>query len=104
MSFLFGPRLNTNETFQISAHSCGKRFVPEIQCIFPSIDLSDGLIAIVTMQHSKYDLVNFDPDVDQEKDVLLEKVHYYNHLNSFLLFHFPYLVRSFLRLQSNSVR
>jgi len=73
-SSLFGPHLNTSETFQISAHSCGKRFVPEIQSIFPSVDLTNGLIAVVTMQHAKYDLVNFDPDVDQEKDILLEKV------------------------------
>jgi hypothetical protein len=48
--------------------------VPEIQSIFPSVDLTNGLIAVVTMQHAKYDLVNFDPDVDQEKDILLEKV------------------------------
>lgn len=45
----------------------------ELLQIFPGVDVSE-VKAIITMQHSKHDLVNIGVDIDQEKDDLLEKV------------------------------
>lgn len=72
---LFGPVL-LREDVQISAHPCGKFFSRELQPIFPSVQISalESLIAIVTMQHTKYDLVNFGSHIEVEKDDRLESV------------------------------
>ena len=72
-STIFQPCLVRNTTFQLSAHTCGKHVVREIAHILPTIELSN-LIAVITMQKSEYELVNWGPDIDKEKDDLLENV------------------------------
>lgn len=72
-STILQPCLVRNTTFQFSAHTCGKYLVREMTNIFPTIELSN-LIAVITMQKSKYELVNWGPEIDKEKDDLLENV------------------------------
>jgi hypothetical protein len=57
----------------ISAHICPKRFIKELQYVFPNCDLTD-VIAIPTMQFAKNELVNIGDEIEVEKDRLLERV------------------------------
>ena len=66
--FFHSKRLTYYSRFAVPNH-----MKSELLLIFPGVDLSE-VKAIITMQHAKYDLVNIGPDVDKEKDDLLEKV------------------------------
>lgn len=57
----------------ISAHVCPKRFVKELQYVFPNSDLTN-VIVIPTMQFAKNELVNIGDEIEVEKDRLLERV------------------------------
>lgn len=47
----------------------------ELATIFSSVDLADGpLTAITLSQKSKYDMTCWSPDVEEERDMLIEKV------------------------------
>jgi hypothetical protein len=70
---IFGPEFVQDKGLQISAHECNKFLEKDLKSLFPDQDLSN-LIAIITMQHSKHDLVEFGCEIDQEKDDLLESV------------------------------
>lgn len=70
---IFGPIFIESLDMEISAHEIPNHMKSELAYIFPGVDFS-GAIGVVTMQHSKFDLVNFGADVDVEKDNLLEKV------------------------------
>jgi hypothetical protein len=61
---------------QISVHSIGSAsFLNELNIIFSGMTwTAENTTMIVTMQQSDYELVKFDPDVDNEKDRLLENV------------------------------
>ena len=72
-SIIFEPQLIDGFGIQVSAHACNKHVIREIQFIFPNVDLNN-LTAVVTMQHSNYDLVNWGTEIDKEKDDLLENV------------------------------
>ena len=57
----------------ISAHICPKRFIKELQYVFPNCDLTN-IIVIPTMQFAKNELVNIGDEIEVEKDRLLERV------------------------------
>lgn len=57
----------------ISAHICPKRFIKELQYVFPNCDISN-VIAIPTMQFARNELVNIGDEIEVEKDRLLERV------------------------------
>jgi hypothetical protein len=46
-----------------------------VQSVFPAVNLESMLI-VPTCQHAEVDLVNTGERVDQEKDLLLERVRY----------------------------
>lgn len=69
--------LKTDSNFQISCHECTKAVRRQLQHIFPSLDDENQTVhiyAIITLQHSKYDLVNIGENIEIEKDNLLENV------------------------------
>lgn len=48
----------------------------ELATIFSSVDLADGpLTAITLSQKSKFDMTCWSPDCEEERDMLIEKVH-----------------------------
>jgi Methylmalonic aciduria and homocystinuria type D protein len=77
------PQINKSRIFDtchieklqldISAHICPKRFIKELQYIFPNCDLTN-VIVIPTMQFAKNELVNIGDEIEVEKDRLLERV------------------------------
>ena len=70
---IFGTHHIGKLLLDISAHNCPKRFVKELQYVFPNCDLTD-VIAIPTMQFAKNELVNIGDEIEVEKDRLLERV------------------------------
>jgi Methylmalonic aciduria and homocystinuria type D protein len=77
------PQINKSRIFDtchieklqldISAHICPKRFIKELQYVFPNCDLTN-VIVIPTMQFAKNELVNIGDEIEVEKDRLLERV------------------------------
>lgn len=72
---IFGTHHIEKLLLDISAHVCPKRFIKELQYVFPNCDLTD-VIAIPTMQFAKNELVNIGDEIEVEKDRLLERVSY----------------------------
>lgn len=72
-SRIFGSHHLAKLQLDISAHLCPKRFIKELQYVFPNCDLTD-VIAIPTMQFAKSELVNIGDEIEVEKDRLLERV------------------------------
>ena len=70
---IFGTHHIEKLLLDISAHICPKRFIKELQYVFPNCDLTD-VIAIPTMQFAKNELVNIGDEIEVEKDRLLERV------------------------------
>ena len=70
---IFGSHHLEKLLLDISAHICPKRFIKELQFVFPNTDLTN-VIAIPTMQFAKSELVNIGDDIEVEKDRLLERV------------------------------
>lgn len=70
---IFGTHHIEKLLLDISAHVCPKRFIKELQYVFPNCDLTD-VIAIPTMQFAKNELVNIGDEIEVEKDRLLERV------------------------------
>lgn len=70
---IFGTHHLEKLSLDISAHVCPKRFIKELQYVFPNCDLTD-VIAIPTMQFAKNELVNIGDEIEVEKDRLLERV------------------------------
>lgn len=60
---------------EVSVHSCSRRFVRELQLVFPTRDLR-GLLAIPVSQRATNDLVEVGPEIAREKDELLERVRF----------------------------
>ncbi len=58
---------------EVAVCACPRLLLRELAGVFPRVPL-DGLLAVVTCQHAALDLVRFDPAVDAEKDLLLERV------------------------------
>ncbi|RYH26671.1 hypothetical protein EON65_14290 [archaeon] len=66
---------NAPRTLQVSAHQVlSKAFLREVKEVFPCQELLVNVIVIATMQHAEIELVRMGPEVEQEKDHLLEVV------------------------------
>lgn len=57
---------------EYSVHEVPRAHRDEVKSVFPGTDLT-GLLIIPTCQHSRCDLISVGPDVDNEKDFLLER-------------------------------
>lgn len=59
---------------QVSVHQPSRAIKHELKHVFRDLESFDDVLVVITCQHSNFDLVRFDPDVDSEKDTLLETV------------------------------
>ena len=64
---------NVDVTFEVSIHTLPRLVASEIKAILPGVDSPTGMIAILTAQKSKYELVEWGDAVAKEKDDLLER-------------------------------
>ena len=61
-------------TFEVSIHTLPRLVASEVHAVVPSVETpSSSLLAILTAQKSKYELVEWGDDVAKEKDDLLER-------------------------------
>lgn len=74
---LFAPRYVLNGTprpvWRAVLAGCPKQYVQDLRAIFPGKEVGNILV-VPTCQKGQLDLLNTGPDVDQEKDRLLEEV------------------------------
>jgi len=66
----------TREHIEVSVHKCPKALIRELERIFPEVELVGGehaLLAVPTSQHTKMDLVRVGEEVEDEKDLRLER-------------------------------
>ena len=59
--------------FEVSVHTLPRLVASEIQQVLPGVETPTGMIAILTAQKSKYELVEWGDEVAKEKDELLER-------------------------------
>jgi len=73
------PCVDTLHQIEYSVHTCSLTMKRELKMIFPSLKHEDMeyLLVVPTCQQSKVDLVNTGPDVEAEKDRLLENFVYW---------------------------
>lgn len=65
-----------NNGIEMSIHECCNSLLRELNFVFPNLnDTLKGttLYAIATCQHARYDLSQIGKEIDEEKDLLLEK-------------------------------
>lgn len=59
------------DSIEVSLHTLSDAVKKELQVMFPTVDVSE-LVAMPTCQKAQFELVNVGPEVEEEKDRLLE--------------------------------
>ena len=60
---------------QVSIHKCPKPIVAELEATLPAHRAAlDGVRIVATAQRASHDLVRIGPEIEVEKDMLLENV------------------------------